>query len=75
MEKHEAISQIRANLKFETVEPKTPGGQTCGIPVYKQRMYSEDLGLTIETDYHKSSLKNRQLMLKIFDSIIDSYFD
>ena len=46
-------------MKFETVNPPQTGGQSCGIIYSKQRLYSEELDLTIETGYHRS--KNRIL--------------
>jgi hypothetical protein len=39
----------------------------------KQRLYSEDLDLTIETGYHRSVFKNRDLLNKLFEHAIEDY--
>lgn len=67
MEIKEAKQKIRNNVKIETINPPKISGQSCGIIYSKQRLYSEELDLTIETGYYKSSLKNREILFTLFD--------
>lgn len=71
MDIKEIKEQIRNNLKFETINPPETGGQSCGIIYSKIRLYSEDLDLTIETGHYRSRVKNKELLLKLFDSALD----
>lgn len=67
--------QIRNNVKFESIYPQETGGQSCGIIYIRQRLICEELDLTIETGYHRSIFKNRDLLIKMLDSAIDSIID
>ena len=67
----EIKQQIRNAVKFETINPPQTGGQSCGLIHSRQRLYSEELDLTIETGYHRSSLKNRELLFTLFDLALD----
>lgn len=67
----EIKEQIRNNVKFETVNPPQTGGQSCGIIYSKQRLYSEELDLMIETGYHRSQFKNKELLVTLFDLALD----
>lgn len=67
----EVKQQIRNNVKFQTINPPKLGGQSCGLNYSKQRLYNEELDLTIEIGYHRSHLKNKELLLKIFDVALD----
>lgn len=63
---------IKANIKWENVYPNQPGGQCVSIvksPI--QRLYSEELDLTIELGYHKSILKNREVIYSLFELVLD----
>lgn len=71
MDIKEAKEEIKKSVKFEKVNPKQQYGQTCGIINSKQRLYSEELDLTIETGYHISQLKNRELLFTLFDLALD----
>ncbi len=71
MDIKEAKQHIKNNVKFETINPPQTGGQTCGPVHYKQRLYSEELDLTIETGYHRSQLKNRELLFTLFELTLD----
>ena len=68
----EIKQQIKDNVKFETVNPPKTGGQSCGILNCKQRLYSEELDLIIETGRHRSNLKNRELLFILFELAIDN---
>lgn len=71
MEIQEVKQKIKDNIKFENIIPPKTGGQSCGIMYSPQRLYSEDLDLTIETGYHRSTLKNRELLVKLFELALD----
>ena len=68
----EIKQQIRDNIKFKSINPPQTGGQSCGIIYSKQRLYSEELDLTIETGYHKSTFKNNELLLELFESALNN---
>ena len=72
MDIEEIKQQIRDNLKFEIATPPETGGQSCGIIYIKQRLYSEELDLTIETGYHKSTFKNNELLLELFNLALNN---
>ncbi len=67
----EAKQLIKKNAKFEDCTPVIRGGQSCGIIYSRQRLYSEELDLTIETGYYRSTLKNRELLFTLFDLALD----
>lgn len=57
-EKLKQIKQtVRDNVRFETVNPPKSGGQTVMQLYTKQRLYSEELDLTIEFAHYRSPLK------------------
>ncbi len=66
---------IKANIKWENIYPSTqpsPGGGQCiNIVRSKQRLYSEELDLTIELGYYTSMIKNREMIYKVFELILD----
>jgi len=47
------------------------GGQQCGIPVVKQQLISDELSLKIEIAYHRSPYKNRELLMKAFEAVLN----
>jgi hypothetical protein len=71
MDIKEVKQQITNNVKFETIDPSKTGGQTCGIAYSRLRLYSEELDLTIETGYHRSMAKNKELLLTLFELVLD----
>jgi hypothetical protein len=71
MDIKEVKQQITNNVKFETIDPPKPGGQSCGITYSRLRLYSEELDLTIETGYHHNVLKNKELLLTLFELVLD----
>jgi hypothetical protein len=71
MDIKEVKQQIRNNVKFESINPPQIGGQSCGMIYSKQRLYSEELDLTIETGHYRSQLKNRNLLFTLFDLALD----
>ena len=66
---------IKANIKWENIYPSTqpgPGGGQCiNIVRSRQRLYSEELDLTIDFGFHGSMIKNRDVIYKIFESLLD----
>lgn len=71
MNLEEVKQQIKDNIKWEVIPPPQMGGQSCGVRYSKQRLYSEELDLMIETGYHKSQMKNRELLLTLFDKAVE----
>lgn len=68
----EEIKQtILKNLKAETINEAPIGGQSCGKFPSKVRIYSEELDIAIECGYLRSRLKNCEMIVKIFEQIID----
>jgi len=62
---------LRDQVKWEVINPEKPGGQSCGIPQYRQVLISEDLAIRIEVGYHRSTIKNRELAMTLFDLAMD----
>jgi protein subunit release factor B len=62
---------IRDRVTITTVQPSANGGQTIGRLSSKLRLESEDLGLLIEFDYHRSQIKNRDAMMLLFELMLD----
>lgn len=72
MNLEEVRQQVRDNVRFEVLPPPSPmGGQSCGVKYSKLRLYSEELDLRIETGYHKSQMKNKELLLTLFDRAVE----
>jgi hypothetical protein len=65
--------QIRDNVKITTVVPPKTSGQSCGKITWTQRLYSEELDLTIETNYGGYPHKNRDLLLMLFEHALDEF--
>ena len=71
MDLQELKSLIKNNAKIQTVNPPNTGGQSCGMMSRKVRLFSDELNLTIETDYHSSTLKSKEFLYKLLDVAID----
>lgn len=71
MEYNELKQTIINNLKKEVINDVPAGGQSWGPSSSKARIYSEDLDIAIECGYHRSALKNVEMIVKIFENIID----
>ena len=67
----EIKKEILDNVKWESVNPHKLGGQSCGMPIMIQRGVSEDIDLTIEICYHRSTIENRKLAIKLFEKAVD----
>jgi hypothetical protein len=57
-------------VKWETEVPKL-GGQSCGITYYKTKLICEEVDFEISVNHHRSQLKNKQLMLTLFELYLD----
>jgi len=66
-----AKQEIKQNVEFKKNIPDQLGGQQTGLITPKQRLYSDELDLTIETSFYKSQLKNRELLYVLFDLAVD----
>lgn len=72
MNLEEVKQQIKDNVKWEVIPPPSPtGGQSCGMRYSKLKLHSEELDLMIETGYHKSQMKNRELLLTLFNQAVE----
>jgi hypothetical protein len=71
MTNEEVKQKIRENLKMRAIAPESKGGQTVGLMYLKQELRSDDLDITITFGYHRSSLKNRELLLTIFELVLE----
>lgn len=63
--------QIKNNARWENVTEQKLGGQSCEIPQSRQRLVSDELSIKIEVGYHRSTLKNKELVCALFDLAID----
>jgi len=69
MDVQERIQKLKEQLVITVVKPVYSGGQTCGIQPNKVVGIHEDLGIKIEIEVHRSTLKNKELVQTIFDLI------
>lgn len=71
MDIKELKETIRKNIKWEVVNPTPLGGQSCGIPQFKQRLCSEELDFKVEIGYMRSAIKNREMCVTLFELYMD----
>ena len=71
MDINEIKESVKKNVKITNSPIKEKGGQSCGIIFPKQELYSEELDLKIIVGYHKSTIKNRELLIKLFNIALD----
>lgn len=64
----------RQKIKFESVNPPLLGGQSCGIQADTQRLTCEELDLVLECGFSRGALKNRELLMIMFEAFIDAQF-
>jgi protein subunit release factor A len=62
------------DIRWESINPRPSGGQQCGMPVLTQQLNHDELGIKIQVSYYRSSLKNRELAMKMFDVAMDDVF-
>ena len=72
----EDIKRVKQSIKdaviFTSINlPSTGGQQVTSSPNPKLRLYSEELDLKIETGYHRSFIKNKELLLKLFEVMLN----
>lgn len=65
----EAKQQIRNNIKWSTDRPL--GGQQVGLCRSTVVLFSEDLDIKISIGYYRSSLKNKELAMTLFELTLD----
>lgn len=65
----EVKEQIKKNVVFKNNE--MPGGQTCGLPISKTHLISEDIDVEIIVNHYRSTLKNRELAFTLFELALD----
>ena len=67
----EIKESIRKNIKWEVKYSTPKGGQTTGKVDSTQVLYSEELNIRIEVGSKKSTIKNRDLALTLFELAMD----
>lgn len=65
----EVKEQVKKNVIFKKNE--MPGGQTCGLPMAKAHLISEDIDVEIIVNHHRSILKNKELAFTLFELALD----
>jgi hypothetical protein len=65
------INDIRSNVKIETVPPKRNNGMNVNVHRESQRLYSEELNLTIELGHRGSSINNRKILMELFEEALN----
>lgn len=66
----ERKNHFKKLAKWETEIPKV-GGQSCGIQYLKTWLICEEIDFEICIHYHRSQLKNKQIMWALFDLYLD----
>lgn len=70
MTKEEIKKTVINNAKiFATPQPI--GGQQCGVMTRECNLISEDLSLEIKFSYHRSQLKNKEMLKTILELVVD----
>ena len=63
--------EIIKSIKWETVRSNVTGGQSCGMMDTGITLISEETGVNISISCYRSSLKNKELALILFQLAID----
>lgn len=70
MDIKELKEEIKRNVEFRRDE-KILGGQSCGMPIPKAHLVSEEIGIEIIVSNYRSIFKNRQLAWDLFELALD----
>ena len=65
------IEEIKHLIKFETINRQPLGGQSCGIIYSDIRMEIPELNLKIECGYSKTTLKNKEMIIKMLETFLN----
>lgn len=71
MDVEENKKLLLEQVVFTTEKPIYSGGQNCGIKNNSIIGKSEDLGIEIKCNYHRSDIKNKEFILNSFKLIIN----
>jgi hypothetical protein len=71
VEREDIKDSIRNNVKIETVPPKRDKGMNINVHRESQRLYSEELNLTIELGHRGSSINNRKILMELFEEALN----
>lgn len=69
MTTEELKEQIKKNVIFKGNE--VLGGQSCGVPIPKAHLISEEIGIEIVVSNYRNSFKNRELAFTLFELALD----
>jgi protein subunit release factor A len=62
----EVIENLIAELHIEPYPPRPTGGQNVGIFIQGIKMKCEETGFEMVSTWHRSQLKNRDLIVKMY---------
>lgn len=62
---------ILSNIRWEIEDPYSKGGQSVGIMPKKVTLICDDLDIKISVGYERSSLRNKEKALLIFDLALE----
>ena len=65
----ELKEQIKKNVVFKRNE--MPGGQSCGMPICKAHLISEEIGVEIVVNNYRNNFRNRELAFTLFELALD----
>jgi hypothetical protein len=69
MTTQELKEQIKRSVTFKRAE--SFGGQSCGMPITKAHLISDEIGVEIVVSNFRSNLKNRELAFTLFELALD----
>ena len=67
----EIKESVRKNIKKIPYKEPNPGGQSCGVIYAGIRLYSEEIGIEIMVETHRSQLKNYDYAMMLMNLVID----
>lgn len=71
MTKEEVKQKIISEIKWGDKNPQKLGGQSCGFHHHIPTLISESMGIEISIGYYRSSLKNKEMALTLFELVLD----
>lgn len=72
MTKEERKQLILEDIVWETLDVGSKGGQSVSVSRPMQVLIHEDLGIKISINHYRSTVKNKELCLLLFDKALDN---
>lgn len=63
--------RIRNTIRWEMNDPNKLGGQSCGIIYQSPSLICDELDIKIQFGYYRSTLKNKEMAMDLFESALD----